>query len=251
MNGKNVGIHAVTFDIFGTLIGFKDTFAVKECYRASYNRFVSKGLNLGSFNDFYHACIREWSNVVKKRFSSGKDTSRDTFFSYVLRSFGYDYNPSSSIILEAIEKFYRVFESEIKFSENILDLLRELREKIKIGIISDFVYPPSLKEVLKNTGIEKHVDCIVISSDVGWAKPSLQIFNKALTCLNVKPGNAVHVGDRLDSDIYGAKRMGMKAIWIRRTIHPDEPLDIVRLKADPDYEVNSIEEAFNVLFEII
>ena len=251
MTSNNKVISAATFDVFGTLIGFKDSFDVKECYRSSYNLFVSKGLNLGSFNDFYHACVREWSNVVKKRFLSGRDTSRDVFFSYVLRSFGYDYNPSSSIILEAIKEFYRVFTSEINFQVKTLNLLKELRGRIKIGIISDFVYPPSLKEVLKNTGIEKHVDCIVISSDVGWAKPSLQIFNKALTCLNVRPENTVHVGDRLDSDIYGAKRMGMKAIWIRRTIHPDEPLDIVRLKADPDYEVNSIEEAFNVLFEII
>lgn len=243
-------ISAVTFDVFGTLIGFKDTFDVRECYRASYNLFVSKGLNLGSFNEFYCACIREWSNVVKKRFLSGKDTSRDVFFSYVLKGFGYDFNPSSSIILEAIREFYRVFTSEIKFPKNILSLLRKLREKIRIGIISDFVYPPSLKGILKNTGIERYVDCIVISSDIGWAKPSFQIFNRAMKCLNVNPENAVHVGDRLDSDIYGAKRIGMKAIWIKKTIHPDEPLDIVRFKANPDYEVGSIEEAFNLLFEI-
>ncbi|MHA1582984.1 MAG: hypothetical protein ACTSYM_10905, partial [Candidatus Baldrarchaeia archaeon] len=68
------GVSAVTFDVFGTLIGFKDTFDVKKCYRASYEAFTSKGLNLGSPDDFYKICLLEWSKVLEKRFLNGKDT---------------------------------------------------------------------------------------------------------------------------------------------------------------------------------
>jgi len=245
------GVSAVTFDVFGTLIGFKDTFDVKKCYRASYEVFISKGLNLGSLDSFYNVCLLEWSKVLEKRFSCGRDTRREIFYFYVLKSFGYDFNPNSSIILEATKAFYKVFASEIKFSTEILEKISKLREKVKIGIVSDFVYPPSLREILGKTGLETVVDCIAISSEVGWAKPSPQIFNVALKCLGVDPRCAIHVGDRLDSDIYGAKKLGMKTIWIRKSVHPDEPLDQIRLQAKPDFEVNSIEEAFSILFKIV
>ncbi|MHA1721934.1 MAG: HAD family hydrolase [Candidatus Baldrarchaeia archaeon] len=244
-------VSAVTFDVFGTLIEFKSTFDVRKCYKASYDIFISKGLNLGSFDEFYKACLREWFKVLEKRFTSGKDTAREVFYFYVLKRFGYDFNPNSSIILEAIYGFYKVFASEIKFSKETLEKMKMLKKRVKIGIISDFVYPPSLREILKKTGLEKVADCIIISSEIGWAKPSLQIFNAALKCLDVNPKYVVHVGDRLDSDIFGAKRLGMKTIWIRRTVHPDEPLNSVRLKAKPDFEADNIDDAFSILFKIV
>jgi len=62
------------------------------------------------------------------------------------------------------------------------------------------------------------VDTIVLSSEVGKRKPHPAIFERALSELGVDSSDALFVGDRLDADVLGASRIGMKtvqAVWFR------------------------------------
>jgi putative hydrolase of the HAD superfamily len=53
-------------------------------------------------------------------------------------------------------------------------------------------------------------------------KPHPTIFQAALDLLDVKPADAVMVGDSVEEDIEGAQAMGMRAILIdREDRHPD------------------------------
>jgi FMN phosphatase YigB (HAD superfamily) len=64
-------------------------------------------------------------------------------------------------------------------------------------------------------GLADTVDHVVSSHSVGWQKPHEAIFRRALELARARPSESVMVGDRMLQDIWGAKRLGMRAIWRR------------------------------------
>ena len=69
------------------------------------------------------------------------------------------------------------------------------------------------------SAIEKHglrFDAVISSEAVRCYKPDTHIFEQALDRLGVSADRAIHIGDSLHSDIAGAKRAGIKAVWICR-----------------------------------
>lgn len=65
-------------------------------------------------------------------------------------------------------------------------------------------------------GLADAIDAVVSSHSVGWQKPHHAIFERALTLAGVRPEDVCMVGDRMDADVLGAKRLGMRAV-LRRT----------------------------------
>ena len=54
-------------------------------------------------------------------------------------------------------------------------------------------------------------------------KPDERIFRYALKTAGVTPSRAVHVGNRLESDIRPAQRLGMRTVWLLRGDAPPAP----------------------------
>ena len=53
----------------------------------------------------------------------------------------------------------------------------------------------------------------VSSADVGASKPDQKMFTAVLKKADVQACRAVHIGDHLSDDVFGANRAGMRAIW--------------------------------------
>jgi FMN phosphatase YigB (HAD superfamily) len=85
-------------------------------------------------------------------------------------------------------------------------------------------------------GLSDAIDGVVSSHTVGWQKPHRAIYDRALEIAGARPEEAFMVGDRLDADILGAKRLGLRAIW-RRTEHEQPKVDVT-----PDAIVTDLTE---------
>ncbi len=75
------------------------------------------------------------------------------------------------------------------------------------------------EEVLRDwtrMGLGDAIDGVVSSHSVGWRKPHPAMFERALVLAGAQPSEAFMVGDNLEADVAGAKRLGMRTIW-RRT----------------------------------
>ncbi|KAL4250708.1 HAD superfamily protein [Abortiporus biennis] len=57
---------------------------------------------------------------------------------------------------------------------------------------------------------------ILISEEVGVEKPDAKIFLQACQMAGVQPSEAVHVGDELKADYWGAKNAGLHAFLLKR-----------------------------------
>ena len=92
-------------------------------------------------------------------------------------------------------------------------------------------------------GLSATVDHVVSSHSAGWQKPHAAIFRRALDLSGVPATDAVMVGDRMVQDVWGAKRLGMLAIWRRPLAGaPQEPID-----AEPDATIDDLTELPAVL----
>lgn len=57
-------------------------------------------------------------------------------------------------------------------------------------------------------------------------KPSRSGYQRAMQLLGTNPGNTLFIGDQIFTDIYGAKRAGIRTILVK-PIHPKEEIQIV------------------------
>ena len=65
-------------------------------------------------------------------------------------------------------------------------------------------------------GLRGQLDYFLTSRDIGADKPHSPIFLESLKLANVKPFEAIHIGDQFDTDILGARKVGMNTILIDR-----------------------------------
>jgi HAD superfamily hydrolase (TIGR01549 family) len=72
------------------------------------------------------------------------------------------------------------------------------------------------RDKLRVLGIEDRFDVVVISGELGVAKPHPAPFRQAVAQLSVEPGNVWHVGDSLTTDVAGARAAGLFAVWLDR-----------------------------------
>lgn len=124
-----------------------------------------------------------------------------------------------------------------------LDLLKALKGKVKLGIITNgFI---ELQEIrLSRTGLRDYFDLLVISEQVGVAKPHPDIFNHALARMgNPDRQKVLMVGDNPDSDIIGGLNAGLDTCWVNA--HGKPLPDGIK----PHYEVASLIELQNLLFD--
>lgn len=108
-----------------------------------------------------------------------------------------------------------------------VDLLNSLREKnIVMGVISNF--DQRLESILKDFQIRQYFAFVLTSYDFGMEKPSLPIFEEALRLTRhlrteeILPQEAMHIGDGVNNDYFGAKSAGWNALLIKHDSEVDE-----------------------------
>ena len=94
-----------------------------------------------------------------------------------------------------------------------------LQEKgYKLGLISNTLFPGiSIDGALRQEGLLDFFPVRIYSSEVGFMKPQREIFQTALDQIGVVPERALYVGDRMDKDVKGPARLGMKTALLNRS----------------------------------
>lgn len=113
------------------------------------------------------------------------------------------------------------------FPETAEVLERLQRKQLQLGVISNF--DSRLSAVCESLGVRSFFKTMTISSQSGAAKPSPEIFKKALQEAGVSSGETVYIGDTLHHDIEGAQAVGMKALLLDRSGRYSKEAGAVRI----------------------
>lgn len=81
---------------------------------------------------------------------------------------------------------------------------------------------PVIRHELAKHGLAEHLAFVLVSADYSVRKPNPLLFEVAAARLGVAPDEIWFVGDRLDTDVRGARDAGMTAVWFdaHRTSNP-------------------------------
>ncbi|WP_312115412.1 HAD family hydrolase [Brevibacillus reuszeri] len=119
-----------------------------------------------------------------------------------------------------LDDYVENFHLDCQAFTGVVDTLQQLRSNgIALGMITNGRTKFQLKN-LRAIGIEAYFQTILISEQEGMAKPAKEIFEKALSLLQVRAEEAIYVGDHPVNDVQAARAIGMKGIWKRDEYWP-------------------------------
>ena len=102
-----------------------------------------------------------------------------------------------------------MYSGEIR-NQPVMDLILNLRNKYKTALLSN-VGKGSLKQRFSDEELSHMFDAVVVSGEVGFAKPDPEIYEHTADLLGVHINECVFIDDR-QPYVDGARRTGMQAI---------------------------------------
>ena len=202
------------FDLGGTLLDFNWEHPAEIYQKVLFSLGISRSLD-DAKTAFLNA---EKEAEDLNLFSSFGKMDREEYWNQwgtlVLKHLGIAENME---LVRIVQSNWLYFTKSALFPE-VKHVLLELQQKgLKLGLIST-AYEEGIHRDLREVDLEKSTFDIIVGVDTAQCmKPHPDIFKYALRKLNVRPEEAMFVGDEIEADYKGAKNVGMYALLIDRT----------------------------------
>lgn len=194
-----------------------------------------------SFDDFA-ATLRDVDRrLTAEHWSQGLELPTPTRFARLLDVLGVA-DPGGAIAGELTGAHMGMLVGLVRTPSHHLAVLDALRERVRLGLCSNWSWTPAAIAILESTGLRERLDAVAISHDVGVRKPRPEIFAAALDALGVPAAEALHVGDNLDADVVGAAALGIRTVWITRRVADAAAARARTPGARPDWVVADLAE---------
>lgn len=210
-------IRALLFDVNGTLIDIETDEGLEEIYRAIAHFLTYQGIFLHRWEvrDLYFEMMQrqragsaevfaEWDAVeLWRKFLQTKASD-------YTRSLPAEKREQLPLFLAELHR--GIARKRLRLYPEVQETLDQLRSQYRMGVVTDAQSAYALPE-LRAVGLLHYFDPIIVSGDYGYRKPDPRLFQKALDALQVRPEQALLLGNDLYHDIFGAQQVGMKAIF--------------------------------------
>jgi putative hydrolase of the HAD superfamily len=190
---------AVLFDLYDTL--------VHASPRRSFYRAVPAALAVSQ--ERWLACYRALGRAAML----GDVPDLATRVGLACRHAGQPRDPAlvAAVVRDRLPLLYE----DIEPDRQALAVLDELRAAgVRLAIVSNAARHS--ERLLDRFGFRDRVGATAMSWSVGVLKPDPLIYRTALNALGVVPGEAAYVGDGGDSELRGARRLGLRTVLVER-----------------------------------
>ena len=193
-------IKAILFDIDNTLIDFMKM--KRQCCESAIDSMIRAGLRINrkealkTLYELYDKYGIEHQRIFQK--FTKKLTGR------------IDYR----IISHGILAYRKMRESYLFPYAHVIPTLIQLKKNYKLAVVSDApVLEAWMRLVAMN--LDNFFDVVVTKADARKQKMHAAPFKVALKHLDIKPEEAVMIGDRISRDVQTAKKLGIYTIYAR------------------------------------
>ncbi len=132
------------------------------------------------------------------------------------------------------ERYLAYYRANWRLYPDTLPCLEALADE-RLGVISNGGGDQQ-RHKLEAMGLDDRFDPVVISGDLGRAKPDPAIFIRACELAGCEAIECVYVGDRLETDARAATRAGMRGIFLDRG--DDGAVDVPRILSLADLHMS-------------
>ncbi len=122
--------------------------------------------------------------------------------------------PKKDEIKKLVNLYWNSIYEKITLMPNTKNVLRTLKKKFKLAIISDSDGNKTIKtRRLMKLGIIRFFDVVVTGDDIKTTKPDKKFYFMIFKKLKVRPFECVIVGDKPEYDLEVAKKLGLTTVW--------------------------------------
>ena len=215
----------LTFDCYGTLVNWED--GILRCLHrilVAHGKDTDDATILKLYGDF-EACAEQG-----------------------------DYRPYRDVLQSVVQQFgeelgFAATEQEMRSLPESLpswkpwpdtvSALSELRKRFRLAIVSN-VDDDLFTATQPQVGVE--FNQIITAQQAQAYKPSLKIFELALSRVGVPAHRVLHVGQSLYHDVLPAQSLGLATVWVNRPSARKGVGAVKAAEAHPDLQVSSLAE---------
>lgn len=232
--------HNFLFDLDQTLLDFH-----ASEYKALGIVLRSNGM---PYSDDIYRAFKEHNKSLWLELEKGNITRTELFttrFENIIRLCGG--NPFDFDLLKINDDFIQKMSENGVLMEGALEFIRKVKETIpetRIYIASNGA-TINAKGRIASTGLDKYIDYLFISEDIGVTKPDAEFFNICLEKIGEPRSTCIMIGDSISSDMLGAKNASLDSVWFM----PSGDVDRLMKEYDINHTASSFDELYLVLKE--
>ena len=239
-------IRAVLFDLDDTLVGFRPTTprALFEAgARRVYAYLTARGCSLPAFDPFLRRLRAIARRIEWRTWLTGGEPDERRLLRRICHDYGLQRDEISLSRLGSLW-YEPVIDSVEPLSPDVLSTLHALRDgDVKLAlVVNTRHHGPAIDCHLAALGLLDFFPVRAYSTEHGTRKPHVHLYEWALARLGVPASQALFVGDDPRTDLFGARRAGLRTCL--RTGAPQ------RCRAQADYVIERIGELLEI-FEVV
>ncbi|MBI3762937.1 MAG: HAD family phosphatase, partial [Chloroflexi bacterium] len=155
-----------------------------------------------------------FNNEIAARATIGRATQDDVWAHVAVRF---------NLTEDEIAELQRDFWAGDRFDEELIGFVASMRPRYRTGVISN-AWPGTQEFLARHPAISAAFERLIISAEVGIAKPDPRIFRLALGAFGVAPRDAVFVDDVLEN-VEAARGVGMAGVHFTDPVRTREAVD--------------------------
>lgn len=205
----------ISFDAAGTLIEVAEPVATTyQCFAADHGVSVSEAALKAAFRSAW----QRLPTPFRPEGQPADDDERSWWKQLVAEVFrdALEQPLPFQVLNPLFDQLYSHYErpEAWRVYDEALPVLRDLSSNFELCVCSNF--DRRLLKILDGHGLSSFFGAIILSSEVGAAKPHRRPFDTALRAMQTLSAHSLHVGDDLKCDIEGARSAGWAAFQVQR-----------------------------------
>lgn len=182
---------------------------------------------------------REFLNLWLSDFplrERGRELDVSLYLNRSLEPFQLELTPIQCV--RAMQVWFSEYRNQVFIHPHAETILQALHNKGKmVGIVSNCtLYGEIFEDIFASVGLAKYIKYFSFSYSQGVRKPHAMLYQKALEGMGLDPAETVMIGDRIDTDLWGAYQLGISTIWY----NPRKK--VLQGKFSPDHEITDFRE---------
>ena len=190
---KQPSIEVILFDLGNVILPFNHYQIAEKLSRFSKNSQETAPAKIFSYLfDLHHGAVNEYE--------TGKISSQ-TFFDSLKKAFE---------LRISFKEFVPIWNEIFTENDEVSEVIRSLKGKKRLGLLSN-TNPLHFDYVLAKFPIVRVLDQWILSHEVGFKKPAVEIFRKAMDWAGVEAERILYIDD-IPAHVEVAASLGMQGI---------------------------------------
>ena len=200
-----MAVDAVLFDLDDTLYPYDPCNEAGR--RAAFETYRERGGTLDA-NEFEDRRARARAATKREVPATASSHNRHIYYTRVVADLPGPFD--AGLARDLGDAYWDAYLDEMVAFDDALDTLATLREaNVDVAVVTNLTTRVQLRK-LARLGVDRHLDALVTSEEVGREKPAAPVFTTALARLDCTPSDALVVGNSPANDIEGGNALGIE-----------------------------------------